>query len=60
MKTTLLILKNISLFFLAPFIALAYLFALPVVAFYATTKCLIDLATAKKEVKETTLETAEI
>ena len=31
----LLFLKNIGLFFMAPFIALAYLFALPVVGMYA-------------------------
>jgi hypothetical protein len=46
---TLLILKNIILFFMAPFIALAYLMALPIVGLYAVTRNLIELATKPVE-----------
>ena len=43
----LLFLKNICLFFMAPFIALAYLFALPVVGMYAIIHSILTHLTRK-------------
>lgn len=42
-KNILLFFKNIALFFLAPFIALAYLIALPIVGMYAVISLGIEV-----------------
>lgn len=52
LRDVLKVLKNIALFFLAPFIALGYIIALPVLGMFVAIRLSMDLVQSKIKVRK--------